>query len=161
MCKRRTPVVRIRIFRPWLLWCAIALHVIYGGAAFFDRHALQLVPLQTTSGLGQVGSAVVFWGASVCALVGMWAACWKKYWRMAMFVPQQCLVLLAAMRAMQTIVDGYYMPGIPCARSFIAANEAATIFFAVFHTMAYLDRVGAYRYKTRPSMVEHHVQDEA
>ena len=128
--------------RSWIIWFAIALHLIYGTALLVEPGA------RTLSGIFGVERFVQSTGLTSALFVGSaLAAAWgvltfnhRSMWSIMMMMPQQVLLLLSAGTAMETIITGTFpSSGATMATMRAIPGFAPIVLSAAFHNLGILE----------------------
>jgi hypothetical protein len=118
-----------------IIWCAIALHVLWGCLLLVNDRALGATALHAFAGMPRLLTAALLFGVAAMAVVGV---VWDGPRRMtlALLLPQQAVLSISAMSAVTAVVNGQYGDGVPRPWYFILADQAPVILTMVLHTIA-------------------------
>jgi hypothetical protein len=118
-----------------IIWCAIALHLLWGCLLLVNDRALGATALHAFAGMPRLLTAAILFGVAAMAAVGV---AWHGPRRvtLALLLPQQAVLSISAMSAITAVVAGRYGDGVPRPWYFILADQAPVILTMVLHTIA-------------------------
>ncbi|HZB30741.1 MAG TPA: hypothetical protein VE465_11305 [Streptosporangiaceae bacterium] len=118
-----------------IIWCAIALHLLWGCLLLINDRALGATALHAFGGMPRLITAVILFGVAAMAAVGVvWDG--PRTLTLALMLPQQAVLSISAMSAVTAVIDGRYGDGVPRPWYFILADQAPVILTMVLHTIA-------------------------
>lgn len=118
-----------------IIWCAIALHLLWGSLLLVNDRALGATALHAFAGMPRLLTAAVLFAVAATAAVGVvWRA--PRPVTLALLLPQQAVLSISAMSAITAVVGGRYGDGVPRPWYFILADQAPVILTMVLHTIA-------------------------
>ncbi len=118
-----------------LLLAIAVLHIIWAGLVLIDHSALNATPLAEFRNMEPWHVGFVLCAVSACAMVGTWLST-NQFIRLALFVPQQTVLILSAMMVFSSIIMGQYIDGTIVSRPHLAADQILVIIVAIVHGMA-------------------------
>jgi hypothetical protein len=118
-----------------IIWCAIALHLLWGCLLVINDRALGATALHAFAGLPRLLTAAIFLTVAALAAVGI---IWRgpRWATLALLLPQQAVLTISAMSAITAVITGRYGDGVPRPWYFILADQAPVILTMVLHTVA-------------------------
>jgi hypothetical protein len=118
-----------------IIWCAIALHALWGCLLLINDRALGATALHAFGGMPRLLTAGILFGVAAMAAVGV---VWDRPRKatLALLLPQQAVLSISAMSAVMAVVHGRYGDGVPRPWYFILADQAPVILTMVLHTVA-------------------------
>ena len=130
--------------RSFTLWMAVALHVVWGLLLWVDPTTLSVTSISmlryVIDDAFSIGLLLLI--ASALAAWGIRKGCCRS--SLVALLPQQFVLVVTALGAIQAIVLGTFAPGSTLrSRPFLIAALAPMILIAVFHTLAVLREYGA------------------
>ena len=130
--------MKLRPFHlPLILWYAAILHLWWAGLLWLSPSAADAT---TTAALTDCFSpryvSVALVVASVMSLTVLYRARAPSIWTALCLLPQQALLTLAAVGAVEAIWASQFADGVIRSRYFIAADQFPPILAAVFHNFA-------------------------
>ena len=118
-----------------IIWCAIALHLLWGCLLLVNDRALGATALHAFAGVPRLLTAAILFGVAAMAAVGVvWHA--PRRVTLALLLPQQAVLTISAMSAVTAVFSGRYADGVPRPWYFILADQAPVILTMVLHTIA-------------------------
>ena len=120
----------------WMIWTAITLHLTWAVMLLFSSDPLYTVPL---GGLARIIPNQYIL-AAVLLVVVLCAVGWflkHLHWQL---IPQQFIVLITTLRAVEAAAASQYADGVIRPTAFIAADQMLSFLFGVFYTLAILYR---------------------
>lgn len=120
----------------WIIWYAVALHVLWGVLLLVNASAVGATPLSVYRSLprGLVAAGLLL--AAVLALYGSTGTRGHVTVRILALLPQQGLLSLSALASVVAVVQGHYGDGVIRPRLFILADQAPLILTMLLHTVA-------------------------
>jgi hypothetical protein len=118
-----------------IIWCAVALHVLWGCLLLIDGDVLGATSISAFSDVPPMLMAAVFFAVAVMAAVGVTRR--RGTWlSLAMLVPQQAILSVSAVSAIVAVLYSRYGDGVERPWHFILADQAPVILTVVLHTIA-------------------------
>jgi hypothetical protein len=118
-----------------IIWCAIALHVLWGVLLLFSGDALGATALHAFAGMPRLLTAAILFAVAALAAVGV-SLRGPRRLTLALLLPQQAVLTISAMSAVMAVISSRYGDGVPRPWYFILADQAPVILTMVLHTIA-------------------------
>lgn len=130
---------------PWMIWWAIALHIVWGVLLLTDSNTARLAILVGLNRLIDLGIsdtivAIIIITAALIATFGLLTEGkmpWR--WSLCFLMPQYAVVMQALLSALYSVYEGEVMDR-QIDRDILVAVLAAIILGAVFHSASILER---------------------
>ncbi|TAL08207.1 MAG: hypothetical protein EPO02_13550 [Nitrospirae bacterium] len=121
------------------VWMASTLHLFWAGLLIFDTAPERVTGLNL---LHQVFPnrqllIIVLISFSILAIRAVYRPDGVK--SLMMILPQQFLLVIAAIAVIQTIALGHFADGVMRPRTFLAADKASVVLIALFHSFVLLN----------------------
>jgi hypothetical protein len=118
-----------------IIWCAVALHVMWGCLLLFDGRVLGATALSAFADVPRFVMAGVFFLVAALAVVGVTRrhGTWLS---LALLLPQQAVLTVSAVSAVMAVIHSEYGDGVARPWHFILADQAPVILTVVLHTIA-------------------------
>jgi hypothetical protein len=143
-----------------IIWCAIALHVLWGCLLLINGAVVDATALHAFAGLSRYLTAAILFAVAAMAIAGVtWHG--PRPLTLALLLPQQAVLSISALSAIMAVFEGRYGDGVPRPWYFILADQAPVILTMVLHTIAVaqLHMTGGPAADLRAKLA--HVQEEA
>ncbi len=118
-----------------IIWCAIALHVLWGCLLLINDQALGATALHAFAGLPRLLTSAILFAVAALAAVGV-SLRGPRRLTLALLLPQQAVLSISAMSAVIAVITSRYGDGVPRPWYFILADQAPVILTMVLHTIA-------------------------
>lgn len=118
-----------------IIWCAVALHLLWGCLLLIDDQALGATSISAFAGIPRLVIAVLFFTVAAMATAGLIRR--RRTWlSLAMLLPQQAVLSVSAVSAIVAVIYSRYGDGVERPWHFILADQAPMILTVVLHTIA-------------------------
>ena len=130
------------LWRAWILWYSILLHLSWGLALLIDE-APQRLPSIAPVALWLPGPVLgpAFLGVGLLALAGTLRS--RGLLSLGLLLPQQFTLIVSAWGAYFAIHKGQFPDGLVQPRAFLLCNQLPSFLIVVLHTLALLDHHAA------------------
>ena len=120
---------------PLIIFFAIIQHFLWAMMLLYDEEVEQVTALSALTPF-----IIVYRGVVLLLLVAILAASSifveNRIYRTIMMIPQQFVLVVSAMGAMDAMIRGTFADGIAHPRSFIVADQIPAVLLCIFHTVA-------------------------
>lgn len=118
-----------------IIWCAVALHVLWGFLLLFDGRVLGATSLSAFADVPRLVMAAIFFLVAALAVVGVThrPGTWLS---LALLLPQQAILTISAVSSVMAVVHSQYGDGVARPWNFILADQAPVILMVLLHTVA-------------------------
>lgn len=130
--------------RKWVVWVAIFQHLIWAICLFISPSAAGVTAISAISNWAG-GASYAKYVILIVALLALVSLCLstdskkpKWYWTV-MLIPQQLVLMVSAIGAVECISRGMFADGVPRPVPFMFADQIPSILIAIFHTCAIFD----------------------
>lgn len=126
----------------WIIWAAIALHVLWGGLLLCDESAGWVTAIHLFVHLcgSSTAAGIIYLCVSVMAACSLLRGRSSvEYLELIGLLPQQVILMISALGAVAAISRGMFADGVVRPRAFISADQGNDIIFCLFHTAAMID----------------------
>lgn len=123
------------------------LHTLIGILHLVDAPVGMAVGMQAvhTLTLNPMLGGLIYLTSTACSLIGCYAPRLHAIVRLACFLPQQSLLIMSALEAIQAVVTQQYTDGVLRAWAFILADQLPRILLATCHSHALIESALAWR----------------
>jgi uncharacterized membrane protein YgcG len=125
----------VRVRPVAIVWCAVALHLLWGCLLLVSGRVLGATALHAFAGLPRLLTAGIMFSVAAMAAVGVTRHGPRRV-TLALLLPQQAVLSISAMSAVSAVAESKYGDGVPRPWYFILADQAPVIMTMVLHTIA-------------------------
>ncbi len=121
---------------PIIILYAVALHLSWVACIFIDQSSYSGTALSAIYNWFGNATPYVCFSVAIAALAGIERR--RRLFGLSLMLPQQALLMLSAMGAVEAIASGHFADGIERSRAFIAGDQLPAILAAIGHSIAIL-----------------------
>jgi hypothetical protein len=118
-----------------IIWCAVALHVLWGCLLLFNGDTLGATSLHAFAEMPRLLTAAMLFVAAGMAVFGVTRRK-RGLLSLTMLFPQQGILSISALSVLLAVIHSQYGDGVSRPWYFILADQAPVILTLVLHTIA-------------------------
>lgn len=121
-----------------IIWCAIALHTLWGCLLLISGEALGATALHGFADLPRLLTAAILFAVAGLAAVATLRVTMRgpRVLTLVLLLPQQAVLTVSATSSVMAVIHGRYADGVPRPWYFILADQAPVILTMALHTIA-------------------------
>jgi hypothetical protein len=133
-----------------VIWYAIVLHLIWAVALYYDESVRGVTAIYELS--GWFPPPYTKWALASVAIMAIAGIYSHGMAAVALMLPQQAVLVLGAMGAIEAMYLGSYADGVLRPQAFLIADQMPAVLAAIGHTIAIVDSENMKKWKAGRSL---------